>query len=88
MFERRYSMKILLAILGCVSLCSCELAPSDRDSASDSDRYLAPGAQIRSGLADPRTYMDKPGGVRQENFPWRAKEYPPGFPRSSQLFYS
>ena len=52
-------MKILLAILGCVSLCSCELSPASHDSAFDDDQYIAPHAQLRSGLADPRNYMDK-----------------------------
>jgi hypothetical protein len=52
-------VKILLAVLGCVSLCSCELAPGSRDSAFDDDQYIAPHAQLRSGLADPRNYMDK-----------------------------
>jgi hypothetical protein len=52
-------VKILLAILGCVSLCSCELSPGSRDSAYDDDQYVAPSAQLRSGLADPRNYMDK-----------------------------
>jgi hypothetical protein len=52
-------VKILLAILGCVSLCSCELSPSSHDSAFDDDQYIAPHAQLRSGLADPRNYMDK-----------------------------
>jgi hypothetical protein len=52
-------VKILLAILGCVSLCSCELSPASRDSAFDDDQYVAPHAQLRLGLADPRNYMDK-----------------------------
>jgi hypothetical protein len=52
-------VKILLAILGCLSLCSCELSPASRDSAFDDDQYSAPQSQMRSGLADPRRYMDK-----------------------------
>ena len=52
-------MKILLAVVGCLSLCSCELSPGARDSAFDDDQYIAPHAQLRSGLADPRNYMDK-----------------------------
>ena len=51
-------MKILLAILGCVSLCSCELSPASRDSAFDED-YIPLHAQYSSGLANPRNYMDK-----------------------------
>ena len=51
-------MKILLAILGCVSLCSCELSPGSRDSAFDED-YIPLHAQYSSGLANPRNYMDK-----------------------------
>ena len=47
-------MKILLAILGCVSLCSCELSPAARDS-----DYIPLHPQFQSGLADPRNYMDK-----------------------------
>jgi hypothetical protein len=54
----RYSVKILLAILGCVSLCSCELSPAAHDSAFDDDNIpLHP--QYSSGLANPRNYMDK-----------------------------
>ena len=52
-------MKILFAVLGCLSLCSCELSPSARDNAFDDDQYVAPHAQFRSGLSDPRHYMDK-----------------------------
>jgi hypothetical protein len=52
-------VKILLAVLGCLSLCSRELSPASRDSAFDDDQYIAPHAQLRSGLADPRNYMDK-----------------------------
>ena len=52
-------MRILLALLGCVSLCSCELSPAPRDSAFDEDQYVTPHTQFRSGLADPRNYMDK-----------------------------
>lgn len=51
-------MKILLAVLGCLSLCSCELSPGARASASDDD-YIPLHSQMRSGLADPRSYMDK-----------------------------
>jgi hypothetical protein len=51
-------VKVLLAILGCVSLCSCELAPGARDSASDDD-YIPTHVQFQSGLANPRNYMDK-----------------------------
>jgi hypothetical protein len=48
-----------LALLGCVSLCSCELSPGAHESAFDDDQNIAPHAQLRSGLADPRNYMDK-----------------------------
>jgi hypothetical protein len=51
-------VKILLAVLGCLSLCSCELSPGARDSAS-ADDYIPLHPQMRSGLADPRSYMDK-----------------------------
>ena len=51
-------MKILFAVLGCLSLCSCELSPGSRDMASDDD-YIPLHPQMRSGLADPRSYMDK-----------------------------
>lgn len=51
-------MKILLAVLGCLSLCSCELSPASRDSASDND-YIPLHPQYGSGLANPRNYMDK-----------------------------
>ena len=51
-------MKILLAVLGCLSLCSCELSPGAHDSTSDDD-YIPLHSQMRSGLADPRSYMDK-----------------------------
>jgi hypothetical protein len=51
-------VKILLAILGCVSLCSCELSPASRDSALDED-YIPLHPQYSSGLANPRNYMDK-----------------------------
>jgi hypothetical protein len=51
-------VKILFAVLGCLSLCSCELAPGSRDMASD-DNYIPLHPQMRSGLADPRSYMDK-----------------------------
>ena len=51
-------MKILFAVLGCLSLCSCELSPGSRDTASDDD-YIPLHSQMRSGLADPRSYMDK-----------------------------
>ena len=51
-------MKVLLAILGCLSLCSCELAPGARDDAI-ADDYIPTHVQYQSGLADPRTYMDK-----------------------------
>jgi hypothetical protein len=36
-------------------LCSCELSPGSRDS----DDYIPLHSQMRSGLADPRSYMDK-----------------------------
>ena len=51
-------MKVLLAILGCVSLCSCELAPGARDDAL-ADDYIPTYVQYQSGLANPRNYMDK-----------------------------
>lgn len=51
----RYFVKILLAVLGCLSLCSCELSPASRESADDIPLH----PQFRSGLADPRNYMDK-----------------------------
>ena len=51
-------MKILFAVLGCLSLCSCELSPGSRDMASDDD-YIPLHSQMRSGLTDPRSYMDK-----------------------------
>ena len=51
-------MKILLAVLGCLSLCSCELSPASRDSVSDND-YIPLHPQYSSGLANPRNYMDK-----------------------------
>jgi hypothetical protein len=51
-------VKILFAVLGCLSLCSCELSPGSRDMASDDD-YVPLHSQMRSGLADPRSYMDK-----------------------------
>ena len=51
-------MKVLLAVLGCLSLCSCELAPGARDSALNDD-YIPLHPQYQSGLADPRNYMDK-----------------------------
>jgi hypothetical protein len=51
-------MKVLFAILGCVSLCSCELSPGAHESAFDDD-YIPLHPQMRSGLADPRSYMDK-----------------------------
>ena len=50
-------MKILFAVLGCLSLCSCELSPGSRDSA-DND-YIPLHPQYSSGLANPRNYMDK-----------------------------
>ncbi len=53
-------MKILLAVLGCLSLCSCELSPGARDTASDDD-YIPLHPQYSSGLANPRNYMDKDG---------------------------
>jgi hypothetical protein len=52
----RYAVKILFAVLGCLSLCSCELSPASRESADD---YIPLHPQLRSGLADPRNYMDK-----------------------------
>lgn len=51
-------MKVLLAILGCVSLCSCALSPGARDSAFDDDQYV-PLHPHYTGLGDPRSYMDK-----------------------------
>jgi hypothetical protein len=51
-------VKILFAVLGCLSLCSCELSPGARYGASDDD-YIPLHPQMRSGLADPRSYMDK-----------------------------
>ena len=54
----RYPVKVLLAILGCVSLCSCALSPGERDSASEDD-YIPTHVQYQSGLANPRNYMDK-----------------------------
>jgi hypothetical protein len=51
-------VKTLLAVLGCLSLCSCELSPGARDTAADDD-YIPLHSQMRSGLADPRSYMDK-----------------------------
>jgi hypothetical protein len=51
-------VKILLAVLGCLSLCSCALSPGGGDTASDDD-YIPLHPQMRSGLADPRSYMDK-----------------------------
>ena len=52
-------VKILLAILGCLSLCSCELSPASRDSAFDDDQYIPLHPQYQSRLANPRNYMDK-----------------------------
>jgi hypothetical protein len=52
-------VRILLAILGCVSLCSCELSPGSHESAFDDDQYIPLHPQLRSGLADPRNYIDK-----------------------------
>jgi hypothetical protein len=46
--------RILFAILGCASLCSCELSPEARDN-----DYIPLHPQFHSGLADPRNYMDK-----------------------------
>jgi hypothetical protein len=54
----RYPVTVLLAILGCVSLCSCELAPGARDDAI-ADDYIPTHVQYQSGLANPRNYMDK-----------------------------
>jgi hypothetical protein len=54
-------VKVLFAILGCLSLCSCELSPAARDSAFDEDQDVPIHPQYRSGLADPRNYMDKDG---------------------------
>jgi hypothetical protein len=51
-------VKILFAVLGCLSLCSCELSPGSRDMASDDD-YIPLHTQYGSGLANPRNYMDK-----------------------------
>ena len=52
-------MKILLAVLGCLSLCSCELSPASRDSAFDDEQYIPLHPQYQSGLANPRNYMGK-----------------------------
>lgn len=54
----RCAVKVLWAILGCLSLCSCELSPGARDNALDDD-YIPLHPQYGSGLADPRNYMDK-----------------------------
>jgi hypothetical protein len=51
-------VKILFAVLGCLSLCSCELSPGSRDVASDDD-YIPLHPEMRSGLTNPRSYMDK-----------------------------
>jgi len=50
---------MLLIVVGCVGLCSCELTPSYSDSSFDEDHYVAPAAAPKSRLTDPRTYMDK-----------------------------
>ncbi len=44
-------MKILLVVLGCLSLSACELSPEEQD--------IPLHPQMRSGLANPRNYMDK-----------------------------
>jgi len=51
-------VKILLILLGCVGLCSCELTPTSSD-AFDEDHYVAPAAPAKSRLTDPRMYMDQ-----------------------------
>jgi hypothetical protein len=54
----RYHLKILLAIPACVCLCACAFSPAPRDAYGE-DQYVTPRHQTQSGLADPRTYMDK-----------------------------
>jgi hypothetical protein len=49
------NVKVLLAVLGCLSLCSCELSPAARDD----EGYIPLHPQYQSGLANPRNYMDK-----------------------------
>ncbi len=48
-------MKIMLTLLACLTLCSCELSPAEHEDAD----YIPLHPQYRSGLANPRTYMDK-----------------------------
>ena len=52
-------MKILLIVVGCVGLCSCELTPPSSDRSFDEDHYVSPAASSKSRLTDPRMYMDK-----------------------------
>jgi hypothetical protein len=52
-------VKILLIVLGCVGLCSCELTPTSSDSSFDEDHYVSPAASAKSRLTDPRMYMDR-----------------------------
>ena len=51
-------MRVLLALVGCLSLCACELSPASRESAYDDD-YIPLHPQFQSELANPRNYMDK-----------------------------
>ncbi len=53
-------MKILLALLACAGLCSCELSPGSTADSLDADRYVGPQTRgmDSSPLGDPRTYMD------------------------------
>lgn len=52
-------MKILLIVVGCVGLCSCELTPASSDRSFDEDHYVSPVASPKSRLTDPRMYIDK-----------------------------
>ena len=52
-------MKILLVALGYLSLSACELSPASHESAFDEEQDIPLHPQMRSGLANPRNYMDK-----------------------------
>jgi hypothetical protein len=50
-------VKIILTVLCCIGVCSCEMAPVD-EMPSDEHTAIAPSGH--ANLVDPRTYMDKP----------------------------
>jgi hypothetical protein len=54
-------VKILLALLGSIGLCSCATFPISSDNSFDEDQYVTPRASFGMGpnYADPRAYMDK-----------------------------